>query len=142
MNNPRSVEVELLITKFPACIECSEDHLSKTPTYFHKAFCLHGAGLTPEVLGKRLSERFEELEKKNPLKFNLHLLFKCRDCLRNPTGTGWVSYHSKTALVEIFYLCDEHSYFEEDRPHGFIPGHWFKSLFDAQQHLAGFHELE
>ena len=118
--------VTRIINEFPQCIERGDNHLaSHPPTYFHKSFCMRGAGLGTEELVRRMCERWEEIERHeiviNPV---VLMTLPCRDCHKQATGTGWVAYHNKAAILEIFPLCEIHSDFDDkdNRPHGYIHG--------------------
>jgi hypothetical protein len=118
--------VARIINEFPQCIECGDNHLaSHPPTYFHQSFCMRGAGLGTEELVKRMTERWEEIERREVIeKPIVSMSLSCRDCHEPATGTGWIAYHNKAAILEVFPLCDVHSDFEDkdNRPHGFLYG--------------------
>jgi hypothetical protein len=132
-----------IVDEFPQCIECGDDHLaSHPPTYFHKDFCLRGAGLDAATLIKRMTERWLELLRREDARLT-HLpmtkSLSCRDCGARATGTGWVAYHNKTSVLEAFPLCDAHAYFDDkdNRPHGFVPGVITTDTTAIQCHLSG-----
>ena len=119
--------VRRIVDEFPQCIECGDNHLaSHPPTYFHQSFCMRGAGLGAEELVRRMAERWRVLEDRDRgvEKPQGAKTLSCRDCHQTATGTGWVAYHNKAALLEVFPLCDIHSVFEDQdsRPHGFVRG--------------------
>jgi len=133
--------VRRIVDEFPRCIECGDDHLaSHPPTYFHKDFCMRGAGLEANELVKRMTERWFEIERRDESKRgrNSHPpSTSCRDCGAPATGTGWVAYHNKAVVLEAFPLCDAHSYFDDkdNRPHGFIPGVITDDTTEVQRRL-------
>ena len=131
-----------IVDEFPQCIECGGDHLaSHPPTYFHKDFCMRGAGLDLEAgeLYKRMTERWLEILRREEVRLPRMTAQSstCRDCGALATGTGWVAYHNKAAVLEAFPLCAAHSYFDDkdNRPHGFVPGVITADTMEIQKRL-------
>jgi hypothetical protein len=92
-----------------------------------------------DVLNTRIQERAAELERREAQKVRpaVYGSLPCRDCQNAATGTGWVAYHNRAAMLEVFPLCDAHSYFDDkdNRPHGFIPEIITMVSSEIQRHL-------
>lgn len=107
------------VNEFEECIECGYE-------YFHAPLCMHGAGLSSDDLMRRLNERANYLLAPN---------MNCY-CGKPASGTAWIAYHNTTMLLSASPVCSTHSFFEDDRPHGFVPGLITKDVVKVQQVLT------
>lgn len=115
-----SDSIRRAVTEFPNCIECGNQ-------YFHKPFCQRGAGLSPNELVRRLKERVAMLLPDTVL--------RCH-CGELAIGTAWVADHKMTVVIEARPVCDAHTEFDDDRPHGVMMEIVTKDTTEIQRKLA------